>query len=191
MREAIAYNWRMFNRTNLLIVAVALLGAALGLFASSGMDRLFAPAPPANLHVLKPGDARVDLVLADLGGGKRRLAEWDGKLVLVNFWASWCGPCREEMPLLDAKRSELAGKGFEVLGIAIDEANAVQGFLKESPVQYPILLAEEDDDASIRYGDTRGVLPYSVLIGRDGRILAQRAGNFTQGSLERWIAPYL
>jgi thiol-disulfide isomerase/thioredoxin len=178
-------------RTNLLIIAVALLGALLGLAVSTGMDSFFAPSVPANVTVLKPGDARADLALADLDGGKRRLAEWDGKLVLVNFWASWCGPCREEMPLLDAKRTELATRGFEVVGIAIDEVDSVRDFLKDRPVQYPILLADADEDASIRYGDTRGVLPYSVLIGRDGRILAQRAGNFTQGSLERWIAPYL
>lgn len=178
-------------RTNLLIIGVALLGALLGLAVSTGMDGFFAPAVPAGVTVLKPGDQRADLALTDLTGGTRRLAEWNGKLVLLNFWASWCGPCREEMPLLDAKRAELAAKGFEVVGIAIDEPDAVRGFLKDSPVKYPILLANEDEDASLRYGDTRGVLPYSVLIGRDGRILAQRAGNFSDGSLERWIAPHL
>lgn len=178
-------------RTNLLIIGVALLGALLGLAVSTGMDSFFAPAVPEGMTVLKPGDARTDLALADLDGGTRRLAEFDGKLVLVNFWASWCGPCREEMPLLDAKRAELANKGFEVVGIAIDEPDAVREFLKESPVQYPILLADADEDASIQFGDTRGVLPYSVLIGRDGRILAQRAGNFSADGLERWIAPHL
>ena len=182
----------MFNRTNLLIVIVAVLGAALGLAASSNMDSLFAPNVPANIDVLKPGDARADLDLVDLSGKPRRLGEWDGKLVLINFWASWCEPCREEMPLLDAARTRLAARGFEVIGIAIDDGDAVADFLKDNPVHYPILLADESgDDPSLRYGDTRSVLPYSVLVGRDGRILAQRAGNFDERSLERWLAPHL
>src|SRR5690242_13234863 len=118
-------------RSNLLIIAVALLGALLGLAVSTGMGGFFAPALPAGVTVLKPGDQRADLALADLTGGKRHLTEWNGKLVLVNFWASWCGPCRDEMPLLDAKRTELAGKGFEVVGIAVDEPDAVRDFLKD------------------------------------------------------------
>jgi thiol-disulfide isomerase/thioredoxin len=182
----------MFNRTNLLIVVVAVLGALLGLAASSGMDGMFAPSLPANVTILKLGDARADVDLIDLAGKQRRLSEWDGKIVLLNFWASWCGPCREEMPLLDATRSRLASRGFEVVGVAIDDADAVQNFLKDSPVNYPILVADEDgDDPSVRYGDTRSVLPYSVLIGRDGRLIAQRAGNFSEDSLERWLRPHL
>jgi len=177
-------------RSHLLIVAVALLGALLGLAVSTQMD-VHAPSVPDGMTVLKPGDARADLELVDLTGGKRQLREWDGRLVLINFWASWCDPCREEMPLLDAKRRELAGKGLEIVGIAMDDAEAVRGFLKDNPVDYPILLADDESDASLRYGDTRGVLPFSVLIGRDGRVIAQRAGNFTQSSLDRWIAPHL
>ena len=182
----------MLSRTNLLIVAVAVIGALLGLLASTSMDALFAPPVPAGVDVLKVGDARADLELMDLAGKPRRLSEWDGKVVLVNFWASWCGPCREEMPLLDATRSRLAPQGFEVLGVAIDDAQAVQDFLKDSPVRYPILLADENsEDPSLRFGDTRSVLPYSVLIGRDGKLLAQRAGNFSADGLERWLSPHL
>jgi thiol-disulfide isomerase/thioredoxin len=184
--------WPNLNRTNLLIVAVAVIGALLGLFASSGMDALFAPPVPAGVEVLKVGDARADLEFVDLAGKQHRLSEWDGKVVLINFWATWCGPCREEMPLLDATRARLAPKGFEVLGVAIDDAQAVQEFLKDSPVRYPILLADESgDDPSLRFGDTRSVLPFSVLIGRDGKLIAQRAGNFSDAALADWIAPHL
>lgn len=180
------------NRTNLLIVAVAILGALLGLAASSRMQDLFAPSIPANIEVLKIGDTRADLDLVDLGGKPRRLSEWDGKLVLLNFWASWCGPCRDEMPLLDATRKRLEQRGFEVVGVAIDDTDAVQEFLKDNPVNYPILLADENaEDPSVRFGDTRSVLPYSVLIGRDGRVVAQRAGNFSDVALEHWLEPHL
>ncbi|HEX6834397.1 MAG TPA: TlpA disulfide reductase family protein [Rudaea sp.] len=181
----------MFNRTNLLIVAVAVLGAALGLLAGTQLD--FSPSRiPSGMTVLKTGDARSDLHLPDTQGTPRRLSEWDGKLVLVNFWATWCGPCREEMPLLDQKRGELQAKGFEIVGIAIDDAQSVRAYLKDNPVEYPILVGEDSDpDPSLLFGDSRGVLPYSVLIGRDGRIVAQRAGSFSENELARWLKPHL
>ncbi|MGH8122143.1 MAG: TlpA family protein disulfide reductase [Rudaea sp.] len=181
----------MSSRANLLIVLVAIVGAALGLFVSTRMDRFVAVPVPSGVDVLKLGDTRLDLELTDISGTPRHLGEWDGKLVLLNFWASWCGPCREEMPLLDATRTKLAGKDLEVVGIAIDETRAVQDFLKDNPVHYPILIGNEDDDASLRFGDTRGVLPYSVLIGRDGKLLARRAGSFSESSLAHWLEPYL
>ena len=181
----------MFNRSNLVIVAVAVLGAALGLFVSAHMDGLPDKPVPPGMTVLKVGDARADLELADLDGQTRHLSEFDGKFVLLNFWATWCGPCREEMPLLDATDEKLADKDLRVVGVAIDDVEAVRDFLKEYPVRYPVLISGEDQDASLRYGDTKSVLPYSVLIGRDGRILAQRAGYFTEASLNGWLQPHL
>jgi thiol-disulfide isomerase/thioredoxin len=112
--------------------------------------------------------------------------------VLVNFWATWCGPCRDEMPLLDHSGALFAGKGLQVVGIAIDDVEAVRDFLKENPVRYPILLDVANGvDPSVIFGDTRQVLPFSVLIGRDGRIVDQRAGSFSQSSLTAWLQPHL
>jgi len=186
----------MFNRTNLLIVLIALLGAGLGLFAGQWFDRPHqrTPTMPDSVRVLKIGDQRTDLSLVDSDGQPRHLSEWDGKLLLINFWATWCGPCREEMPLLDRMRTRFAARNLEVLGIAIDDHDAVRDFLKIHPVQYPILNANSDsaqDDPSLLFGDTRSVLPYSVLIGRDGRLLAQRAGNFSEATLLAWLEPHL
>jgi thiol-disulfide isomerase/thioredoxin len=165
----------MFNRSNLIIVAVAIFGAALGLFASSRMGGYADKPVPPGVTVLKIGDTRADLELTDLEGKPRRLSEFDGKFVLLNFWATWCGPCREEMPLLDA----------------IDDGEAVRDFLKQYPVRYPILLGSDEDDPSLRFGDTKSVLPYSVLIAPDGKLLAQRAGYFSQETLAHWLAPHL
>jgi len=182
----------MFNRSNLLIVAVAILGAMLGLLAGGSYQRAPELAVPAGVTVLRPGDARADLELPDADGKSRRLSEWDGQLVLVNFWASWCGPCRAEMPLLDRVGSAWAKKGLQVVGIAIDDTAAVQGFLKNSPVRYPILIDSSNGvDPALIFGDTRGVLPYSVLIGRNGKVLDQRMGSFTQATLTQWLEPHL
>jgi len=181
----------MFNRMNLLIVAVAIVGAILGLVAGSYVGQPRKVVPPG-MTVLALGDQRADLRLPDVDGRAHRLSDWNGKLVLVNFWATWCGPCREEMPVLDRTRGALAGKGLEVVGIAIDDAPAVSDFLKGSPVGYPILIGGNDDtNPSTLFGDTRNILPYSVLIGRDGKILAQRAGSFTVDGLARWLEPHL
>jgi thiol-disulfide isomerase/thioredoxin len=182
----------VFNRTNLLIVFVAILGAALGLAAGTRFGQPPEVALPAGIAVLKLGDVRADLQLPDSSGQPHRLSEWDGKLVLINFWATWCGPCRDEMPLLDHTRAQHAVDGLEVVGIAIDDADAVGDFLKDSPVRYPILVGGDDvANPSLLFGDTRSVLPYSVLIGRDGKLIAQRAGSFSSSSLAGWLKPHL
>ena len=182
----------MFSRTNLLIVLVALLGAGFGLLAGTLLNRPMAPVLPEGVAALKPGDARADLALTSVDGAPHRLSDWDGKLVIVNFWATWCGPCREEMPLLDHARAQHAKDGLEVVGVAIDDRTAVAEYLKQSPVAYPILLGgDTEPDPSVTFGDSRGVLPYSVLVGRDGRIIAQHAGSFSPAHLTSWLKPHL
>ena len=182
----------MFNRSNLFIVCVAIVGALLGLLAGSWYQRGRQLAVPPGVTVLHPGDPRTDLHLPDADGVPRRLSEWDGRLVLVNFWATWCGPCRTEMPLLDRTSTAWAEKGLQVIGVAIDDAASVRAFLKDSPVHYPILVdASNGVDPALIFGDTRGVLPYSVLVGRDGKIIDQRMGSFSQATLADWLKPHL
>ncbi len=184
----------IFTRQNLLIVVLALASAGVGLVASRWMQ-----PTPRNVAVekgvaaLNVGDRRDDASLPDRDGKPTSLAPWDGKLLLINFWASWCGPCREEMPLLDSIRNRHADKGLEVVGVASEDAAAANGFLTQFPVSYPILINDPalGPDWSIRYGNTRNVLPYSVLIGRDGHVLAQRIGNFDEAKLEAWLKPHL
>jgi len=185
----------MLHRDNLLIIALA-IASALGGLALSLWLRPSAPPPATSMieaSTLAVGDRRDDLALPDRNGTIRRLSEWDGKLVLLNFWASWCGPCREEMPLLDRARAQHAAHGLEVIGIAAEEAPAALAFLRENAVAYPILINAPGDaiDVSLRFGNTRSVLPYNVLIGRDGRIVASRIGGFSEDGLQRWLTPFL
>jgi thiol-disulfide isomerase/thioredoxin len=178
----------MFNRTNLLVFVVAIVGAALGLLVGQRFDKPAERIAPPGVTVSKIGEMRPDLQLADVGGKPRRLSEWNGRVVLINFWATWCGPCREEMPLLDRARGK---HGVEVIGVAVDEPAAVAEFLKDSPVGYPVLLAADDGKAELTFGDTRGVLPFSVLVGKDGKLLARREGSFSPEMLKSWLADNL
>lgn len=181
----------MFERSHLLIVMLALAGAAAGLIAG----RALRPDPRAALDAVPAGALQrlpAATTLPGLDGRAQALAQWDGRLLLLNFWASWCAPCIEEMPLLDRFQQRHAMRGLQVVGIASDGAESTREFLAEHPVQYPILVDDPElGDLSRELGNRHGVLPYSLLIGRDGRILARHAGNFSEDSLERWVAPHL
>jgi len=183
----------MFNRLNLLIVTIALASASIGLLASLWLQPATNPATTQKSTLAGIGSPRANFQRPDLHGAARKLSEWDGKLIVLNFWASWCGPCREEMPLLERSQQHYAAKGLQIIGIAADSEAATQEFLKKSPVTYPILIddPQRGDDLSNNYGNTRSVLPYTVLIGRDGHVLAQHFGEFSETSLQRWLAPHL
>jgi thiol-disulfide isomerase/thioredoxin len=177
-------------KSNLFIILIAIAGALLGLYVGSYFSRPQVAGLPTGTGVLGPGQQLADLQLTGIDGQRHRLGDWQGKLVLINFWATWCEPCREEMPLLEAASKKYAGDGFSVVGVAVDDPDAVAAMLKSRPVDYPILIG--DDDTLDTVGDNRGVLPYSLLVGPDGKMIALRAGSFpSTDSLERWIVPHL
>lgn len=192
---------------NVILVATlaAILGAVAGLLVSGpgplwrsklGQQALQdamdanAPPPPPGVAVAKPGEPIPPLRLTDLAGRTQAVPEaWAGRPLLINVWASWCGPCIEEMPELQRYARTQGTDGVQVVGIALDEADAVRNFLRRVPVDYPILIdAPGPADAGVRLGNLKGVLPYSVLIDAEGRLLARRIGPFTTGELEDFTA---
>ena len=126
--------------------------------------------------------------LASLDGTQVALPRaYAGRPLLVNVWASWCGPCVKEMPELDRYARAQGANGTQVLGIALDDPDAVRAFLQRVPVAYPILVdAPGPRDAGVRLGNPKGVLPYSVLLDAHGRVLRQKIGPFRDGEIDAW-----
>jgi peroxiredoxin len=131
---------------------------------------LFVFAVGANAQQLKPwnGGATPPLALQDLDGRPQRLEDYRGKVVLVNFWATWCEPCREEMPSMNKLRASLAARPFAVLAVNLAESEArIRRFMEQVPLEFPVLL---DRDSAVARAWRARVLPMSFLVGPDGRI---------------------
>jgi thiol-disulfide isomerase/thioredoxin len=127
----------------------------------------------------------------DLNAHPTTIAALRGRVVLVNFWAPWCGPCREEMPMLDRLRQQVKGKGIEVIGIALDNKPEVQAYLRKNPVHYPIWLGDDQSmDLLPALGNAAIGLPFTVLLDRQGRQVARWTGQLSKPVLERALAPY-
>lgn len=177
----------MLSRTNWLILALAVLAAAIGGYAE---HRGRQPVPDATAGSTLIGQLPPTISLPDLGGKLHGLNDHRGHRVLLNFWASWCRPCLEEMPALNQAQAKFGENAPIVIGIAMDEPAHVRAFLTAHPVNYPILIGQMGTpDTSQQLGNATQMLPYSVLIDADGRILATRAGALSAPQLEQWLAP--
>ena len=173
------------SRDNLVILTVAVLAAALGgwLQHESRLAHV-----PAGVTVAQVGEPAPALALPDLQGRTHRLADYRGHRVLLNFWASWCGPCLDELPALDRAQARFGENGAIVLGIAMDDPAHVRDFLANHPVRYPILLGRmASPSTSLSWGDGSETLPYSVLIVADGRMIATQHGPLDAATLDRWL----
>ncbi|WP_300450501.1 TlpA disulfide reductase family protein [Accumulibacter sp.] len=127
-------------------------------------------------------DAIMKLTLPDLAGRPQALAQWRGKILVVNFWASWCTPCVEEMPAFSRLHSQYAGRGVQFVGIGIDEPDKLRAFVETRPVSYPLLAATPAISQTPGL-EIRG-LPYTLVIGRRGAIELSRLGRLDEAKLE-------
>ena len=109
--------------------------------------------------------------LKDSGGRQRKMSEWQGKILLINFWATWCPPCVSEMPELVALQNDLASKNLQVIGIGIDSPSNIREFAEKHQISYPLLLGGlEGSELSRQFGNESGGLPFTILIGADGTV---------------------
>jgi peroxiredoxin len=184
----------------IIMAAVAVMAASGGYFVAMMLspvpvDQDYSPVAEAlAINQLENvlGQPRPDFELDDINGATVSAGDFDGKILLLNFWATWCKPCIEEMPMLTRMQHSYAGRGVQVVGIALDDPGKAREFASELAISYPILVGFTDTVlAGRRYGNRSGMLPYSVLVGADGIIRWTFLGALDQQELEAQIKALL
>jgi thiol-disulfide isomerase/thioredoxin len=170
------------NRARIAIVLVAAAMFALG----GGYLAYIWLAPPA----ADPAQVILTATLDDLGGTPQPLAQWAGKVMVVNFWATWCAPCREEIPFFIQLQERYRSQGLVFVGIAVDDKAKVKTFAAEMGINYPILIGElAAMELSRKAGNRLGGLPFTLIVDRRGKVVATELGVVKK--LESAIQPLL
>lgn len=161
----------------LLLLASGVAGFVLYQFMAAGQDAA-RPAPA--------------FTLPDLDGTPRSSEEWRGDIQLVNFWATWCPPCIREIPLLVEIQQEYRDRGVTVIGIAVDETEAVAGFAAEFDFNYPVVVGQEEAmNLAQAYADNFIGLPFTAFVDREGRIRHVHTGEIHRPEIEEILAELL
>ena len=139
-----------------------------------------------------PGVAAPTLELPGVDGRIHRLAAYRGKVVLVNFWASWCEPCRAEIPEFIELQNKFRDRGLVFIGIAIDQQERAAAFSKDIGINYPVLVGDLNAMSLAQAaGNMQGALPFTVVIDRAGTIIGTKLGRLSKDKLEGMVGPLL
>ncbi len=170
---------------------LGLMGAAIigAFFAGNAVMKWYLDTTPAAKEAKAMiSQYRPGFKLPDLEGKMRDANEWNGRVLVVNFWATWCPPCKKEMPAFLELQEKYGAQGLQFVGIALDEAGKVQDFIDTMGVDYPILVGgDKAIKVSESYGNRLGALPYTALIDREGYIVQTYRGEVSKSVLERAI----
>lgn len=127
--------------------------------------------------------------IPDLAGIEQPFTQWKGKLLVVNVWATWCPPCRTEMPGFSRLQGKYAAKDVQFVGIALDTPERVKDFAAQTPVDYPLLIGSQAlTPIFAAFGNTTGGLPFTVILDRDGRVARARLGLWQEAALDAALA---
>ena len=172
-----------FSRNIIIPIGIAFVSALAGFF----LFRVMVPEPNTGVHqsgaqeTSLVGSMVPELELPDPQGRMTPLSTWKGRPMLINFWATWCPPCREEIPDLMALRHEFADRGLVIVGVALDEPDKVSAFVEEFGIEYPILVEPGRGMAMNRaFGNALGVLPYTVFVDALGIVRSIHRGALTR-----------
>jgi thiol-disulfide isomerase/thioredoxin len=175
----------MRRHARLAVTAAVALTAGIAAFLVSRAVLEPKPAPPAELKPAVIPEVRPEVTLADRDGQPRSLSDWDGKPLVINFWATWCAPCRREIPMLNALARDKAAEGVTVIGIAIDFREEVLKYLETTQIDYPVLIGEQDGMAAARaFGMESIGLPFTAFTDRQGRIATIHVGELHRPQAE-------
>jgi thiol-disulfide isomerase/thioredoxin len=145
-------------------------------------------APSASINQ----NVRMDASFTDMNGQQQALKQWRGKVIVLNFWATWCPPCREEMPELSAMQEQYNNKNLIIIGLSTDDLDTTKTFIKKAPVRYPILAGDmQAMKLAETLGNNRGILPYTVIVDANGTVVKTFFGRVNQQLLEKTITSLL
>jgi thiol-disulfide isomerase/thioredoxin len=176
-----------------VVVGIAFMGALAGAALWLGQ----AAPPTEQRKSVESGSMATPAVIfatsyEDLAGNRQSLGQWSGKLLVINFWASWCAPCLEEMPLFVAAQGKYGAQGLQIIGIAADSRQNSAKFAEKLRVNYPVFPDESGAIAfSKRAGNRFGFLPYTLVISPSGDVLTTKLGVFTAAELDELITKNL
>lgn len=153
-------------KNSILFAIVIVVAGAAGVVVQQYLAQENATTPDPVL-----GQPRLEFAIADLEGEMRNMKEWDGKVILLNFWATWCPPCKREIPAFIELQDTYGPQGFQIVGVAIDDPDAVQAYADQMGVNYPVLVGNLGAiEIARKYGNRIDGLPYTVFISRDGLV---------------------
>lgn len=133
-----------------------------------------------------------DFSLQDLAGKPHRLSDWQGKVRVINFWATWCPPCLKEIPEFIAMQQQYSAQGLQFIGIAIDDKAAVAEFVNTTPINYPVLMASAEGIGLAReLGNRFDTVPFSVIVDQHGSIIYRQQGELSREQILEIITPLL
>ncbi|HTY99861.1 MAG TPA: TlpA disulfide reductase family protein [Rhodocyclaceae bacterium] len=169
-----------------LLCLAALLALAAG--AAPASDQLAVAAAGR-----QPAAGKQTISLPGIDGVARRLSDWRGQVIVLNFWAAWCEPCLKEIPDLVSLQEEYGGRGLQVVGVGVDELPKLRNVVRSLEVGYPVLVIDPDAGSRLlgQWGDPRGVIPFTVVIDRDGRVAYRHRGPIARADLVERVAPLL
>lgn len=171
------------TRVSLLVILVTTLAALAGFYFDR--PRTVTPPPAEGVPTADAAARLLALTLPDMEGRPQALKQWQGKILVVNFWATWCPPCKEEMPEFSRINAEQASNNVQFVGISIDSAEKVIDFQKTVQVGYPLLIAPLDTlDLSFDLGNQAKALPFTVILRPNGSIQQTKLGKYAAADLE-------
>lgn len=181
---------RLWNVAIALLAVVAVSAVGVSLMYRGSLQTVTSARTPAGSTLIDT--TRPGFTLRDLEGIPRTVSAWDGKVLVLNFWATWCQPCLREIPLFNRLQDEHGAAGLQFVGIAIDDGDAVRDFLKTTAIRYPVLSGQQDAvEVAQRYGNDIGILPYTAVVDRAGTIRFLQFGEIDETVARNVLEPLL
>lgn len=175
----------MINKNTIFILLAGIIALFAGIFVQTSSDA----------ETVSNATSQATFSFADLAGKQHNISEWQGKIRIVNFWATWCPPCLKEIPEFIQMQDEYGEQGLQFIGIAVEDKAPVEQYLKTININYPMLLGGKGGDEGMalsrRLGNTVNALPFSLVLNQQGEIIHKEMGTFTREEILKIILPLI